>query len=78
MERKLNKRPKSITRALEFGQVIRWDKRLNYDYKEIYEIYVKYFTPFHYGNGWSVSGEWFDCSERYFNSYVRKHPNFRA
>lgn len=74
----MNQRPKSITRALELGQVTRWYKRLCWDYKERYEIYVRYFTPISYGGKWSITGEWFECSERYFNSYVRNHLNFNA
>lgn len=78
MERKINKRPKSISQALELGQVIRWDKRLCWNHKERYEIYVKYFTAIRLRDNWSLTGEWFECSERFFNYYVRNHPNFKA
>lgn len=71
-------RPKSIKKAIELGIVIRWDKRLDWNHKERYEIYVKYFTPIRLDGKWTLMGEWFECSERYFNSFVKKHRNFKA
>lgn len=71
-------RPKSIKKALELGHVIRWDKRLDRNQKERYEIYVKFFAPIRFGDRWILRGEWFECSEKYFKSFVSNHRNFKA
>lgn len=62
------------------GQVIRYDNRLGSKWDERYEFYIRYFKPISYGpnNSWSLTGEWFECSEKYFFSFVKKHRNFKA
>lgn len=71
-------RPTSIKKALQLGIVTRVERPLCYDSRSGYQIYVKYFKPIYMNNRWRLKGDWFQCSEKYFNSYVRKHCHFRA
>lgn len=71
-------RPKSIKQALELGIVIHSGRRKAFNFKYVYAFYVKYYIPIALEDGSSLKGEWFECSERYFKTFVRKHRNFKA
>lgn len=62
------------------GQVIRYRSWLNSNFEDRYDFYIKYFKPIPDGpnNNWNLTGEWFECSGKYFFSFVKKHKNFKA
>lgn len=70
--------PKSIAKALEIGIVTRYEKIKDFNKGVIYMFYVKFKAPLRYSNGAPKHGDWYECSERYFLSFVKKHRNFEA
>lgn len=66
---------RSVKQALENGKVVETFSHYNYYGNHHRSIRIKYFKPFTYRNGWSITSEWYDVSERYYKSFVEKHRN---
>lgn len=62
---------RSIRRALFNGRVM-----LSYAGNGKVKFLVKYFKPIRYESGLCLTGEWYECTEIYFERVVKKHPNY--
>lgn len=62
---------RSIKLALQNGRVVS-----SYERNGTISFLVKYFKPIRYKSGWSLTGEWYECTEIYFERVVKKHPNY--
>lgn len=62
---------RSIRRALFNGRVV-----LSYAGNGKVKFLVKFFKPVKYTSGRSLTGEWYECTERYFERIVKNHPNY--
>lgn len=67
---------RSIKQALENGRVTLYYSDISTLGKKMYTFRVKYFKPKRKESGWSITGEWYECQELYFERFVRKHRNF--
>lgn len=67
---------RSIKQALDNGRVTLWYSRTFMTDKKIYVFSVRYFKPKLTKSGWSITAEWYECQELYFERFVRKHRNF--
>ena len=76
MARKIKTCYPSISKALEHGRVVNYYYGVNTFGKSRVSLNIRYFSPVVCKNGWSITAEWYECSEVYFNWFVRWHRNF--
>ena len=77
MKRNSNTRYRTIRQALEHGVVRSYSGETSCFGKRMVSFNVRYFKPFMRRKGWSVTAEWYECTESYFERFVRNHRNFR-
>lgn len=68
---------KSIKQAMEHGKVRNYQFMTNYLGRRYITFNIAYFQPMRRPAGHYITAEWYDCSESYFDRFVRKHRNFR-
>lgn len=67
---------RSIKQALENGRVSLYYSRNSTLGMKMYVFAVRYFKPKLRKSGWSITAEWYECQELYFERFVKKHRNF--
>lgn len=67
----------SIRKALNNGYVTSYYGNTDIFNKRKIQFIVRYNEPRKCRGGWSVTSEWYECSESYFNRFVRNHRNFK-
>lgn len=63
----------SIKQALGNGTITRYYNEVDRFNRTRVHFFVKYKKPIVIGAPWSITGEWYVCSEKYWKSSVSSH-----
>lgn len=73
MARKIKKAFPSIKQALENGKITRYFHEVDKYNRIRVHFFIKYYKPIVIGAPWSLTGEWYECSEKHWQSSVSWH-----
>lgn len=60
----------SIKQALENGKITRYYHSVDKYNRKRAHFLIKYYKPIVIGAPWSITAEWYECSEKYWQSTV--------
>lgn len=73
MARKIKNAYPSIKQALENGKITRWFHEKDRYNRVRAHFFIVYNKPIVVGAPWSIKGQWYECSEKYWQSSVYWH-----